>query len=123
MMAAIHVMDGNGNGLVNLVFHFTVPNVNNRVAVNFRTALANSGRATTVMTEGAGAGQITTAEKVQVESGEKFEHACRFRPDSGGSTNAELLTQVRALYAARDTSVLAAVAKDLDLFGYTATAT
>ena len=69
-MADMHVIDGDGNRGYKVAMHIAVPNTNNAVGVNYRTALVNSGLGGTQLTEGAGAGQITTAEKAQVDAGE-----------------------------------------------------
>lgn len=64
--------DGNA---YSIIFHVPVPSANNRVGINYRTALVGSGiGGVTQMTEGVSAGQITTAEKADILSGAVIEH-------------------------------------------------
>lgn len=123
-MADIHVLAGDGLYRWAIVFHFAVPNINNSVSVNYRTALINSGLGgTSVMTEGSGAGQITTAELAQVVSGELYEHGEPFLAESGSTNNAEMLAAAQAMYASRETPVLATLQKRLRYYGYIGSAT
>lgn len=119
-MSDIHVLDGTGNGGVRVVFHFAVPSANNDVAVNWRTALVNSGLGgSTAMAEGTGPGQIATAEKSQLEAGEVHEYPVEFPVRSGGTAAAELRVSLRALYTARKGAVLASIQDRLRWFGHT----
>ena len=72
-MAKSHIFSKQGQG-VQVVMHFPVPATANAVGVSWRTALVNSGLGgTSVLAEGLGAGQITSAELAQVRSGELLE--------------------------------------------------
>lgn len=70
-----HVLAGQQDGnAYTIVHHVAVPNVNNRVNVNVRTALVNSGLGgRTVLTEGVGAGHISAEEKALIDAGALFE--------------------------------------------------
>lgn len=114
-MSDMHVMSGTADGSWVVVMHFLVPNINNSVTVNYRTAVVNSGLGgTTILTEGVGPGQITTAEKAQVDSGELYEHSTVFRAES--TTN--LQNAIRLFYTAEKTSVLAELQRKLRYFGH-----
>ena len=119
-MAHIHVLTGDADGNVSVAMHFAVPNQNNSVGVNYRTALVNSQiGGSTRLPAGSGPGQITTAEKTQVENGEVHEQVFNFPVGSGGTAAAELRSSLRALYLARKQSVLAALQERLNFFGHT----
>ena len=79
-MARIHVLTG-GNNLYQVVVHETTPAGNNSAGVSWATAAKNAGFAVTVMSEGNGPGQISTAEKNQVESGALLEGVFSFQDD------------------------------------------
>lgn len=117
-MADMHVLTGNGLHRWTLIMHFPVPDQNNDVAVNYRTALINSGLNTTSMTEGTGPGQITSAENAQIITGEIYEHSIQFLAESGASTLAELLAAAREAYARERTRVTARLQKMLRYYGF-----
>lgn len=119
-MAEIHVLTGDADGNVSVAMHFAVPNQNNSVGVNYRTALVNSQiGGSTAMVEGAGPGQITTAEKAQIEAGERYEYPIAFPVASGGLAPAKIRAALRSLYTARKIAVLAALQGRLRWFGHT----
>lgn len=117
-MADMHVLAGNGICLWTLIMHFPVPDANNEVGVNYRVALTNSSLGGTSMTEGTGPGQISTAEKAQIDAGEIYEHSVQFLAESGASTLAELLTAAREAYAREQTRVTARLQKMLRYYGF-----
>ena len=118
-MADMHVYDGDGRKWT-VIMHFAVPNVNNAVAVNYRTALVNSGLGgTTTMTEGTGAGEITAAEKADVEAGILYEHVASFLVESGGKQAAELRASLREFYAKEETRIIDVLKSKLRYFGHT----
>lgn len=122
-MADIHVLAGDGLGAWTIVFHFVVPDQNNNVAINYRTALINSALGgISVMAEGSAAGQITSAELALVAAGEVYEHSEAFLAESGATSNAEMLAAAREIYAARETPVLNRLRKKLRYYGYTGSA-
>ena len=125
-MADIYVLTGNNSNTWTLVMHFAVPNVNNAVGINFRTALVNSGiglntetgRRTILPTGDDTGGTISAAEEALLDSGARFEHVSSYPIESGGSSNAELQASIREQYAAENAAVQASVASQLRYFGY-----
>jgi hypothetical protein len=72
-MAKTHILSKQGQS-VQVVMHFPIPATMNAAGVLWRTALVNSGLGgTSVLAEGTGAGQITSAELLRVQSGELLE--------------------------------------------------
>ncbi len=128
-MADIHVLAGDGRGNFSVVMHVAVPDTNNAVDVNWRTALVASGiRGSTQLVDAVDDGdpsgwEITAAEKAKVESGELIEHRADCMAESGGSGVAAKQDTLRALYEAKQTEVLAKLQKQLRYFGHTETAT
>ncbi len=128
-MADMYVLTGNNSNEWTIVMHFTVPDVDNAVGINFRTALVNSGiglgedgRRTILPTGDDTGGTISTAEEALLDSGERFEHVGSFRAESGGTSNAAIRASIREFYAAQNTSVQAKVASQLRYFGHTESA-
>ena len=118
-MADMHVLDGDGSR-VRVVMHFAVPDVNNAVGVNYRTALVNSGLGgTTELTEGTGAGEIATAEKASVESGELLEHSVNVSADGSGQTTGGRQALLRTLYTSIKSAVIADLQSRLKFYGHT----
>ncbi len=100
--------------------HFPVPDTNNDVAVNYRTALVNSGiGGSTVMAEGVGPGQILAAEKTAIEAGEVYEHVAPFRIESSGKTPAQLQRTIRGFLAQAKIDVVAELKRKLRYYGHT----
>ena len=127
-MADIYVLTGNSNEWT-LVMHFPVPNTNNAVGINFRTALVNSGigkgedgRRTILPTGDDLGGTISAAEEALLDSGERFEHVTSYIIESGGTSNPQRRALVRELYASLLTSRQAEVAAQLRYFGHTESA-
>jgi len=120
-MADIHVLASGGDGLSwRVAMHIAIPNTSNAVAVNHRTALVNSGLGgKTVMVEGVGPGQITTAEKAQIELGAIFEHIADFRVESGGTSNLDLRAAIRELYAIETSRMIDVLQSRLRYYGHT----
>ncbi len=120
-MADMHVLESSGDGLSwKIVMHFAVPDTNNAVSVNHRTALVNSGvGGTTVLVEGTGPGQILTAEKALIDTGEIFEHVAEFRVESGGTSTAQLRASIQGFYAAEKSRMLALLQSRLRYYGHT----
>lgn len=80
-MARIHVLQAVGVNLYQVVVHDATPAGTNSANVSWATAIGNSGLAQTVMTEGNGAGQISTNEKNQVLGGSLIEGVFQFQDD------------------------------------------
>ncbi len=75
-MAQIHILGGDGDDSYTAVIHLTIPNTNNLVSVNYRTAIINSGiGGTTILqtTTGAAPGKITTTEMSDITAGIVYE--------------------------------------------------
>ncbi len=117
-MADIHV-----GQVREIIFHFDVPGGTNDVGVAWSTALVNSGRGgTTRMVEGTGAGQITTAEKAQIEAGTRFEYSypLKNRDMPNTMTQAQKLQLLRHYYAQALADQIDQLQVVLAFFGYTA---
>lgn len=72
-MAAIHILAGDTAGFYTAVVHAAAPVGLNEAGVTWADAIQASGRATTVMRVGDGAGQITPAEASDIASGAVIE--------------------------------------------------
>lgn len=100
-MANWHALTGGPDGnSYQVAYHLPIPNNNNRVGVNHRTALVNSGiGGTTVLPDGDGTdGTISAAEKTQITNGEVFEHVEPFATNPG-ETLQQLAAKVNARHA------------------------
>lgn len=119
-MADIHVLEGSG-GRWRVVAHLDVPDANNFVGVNYRTALVSSGLGgTTVLADGDGTeGTISAAEKTLIQNGSVYEHV--FNYELGDGNAASLLAELREQYAQEDTQAIARLQNSLRFFGHTAT--
>lgn len=124
-MSDIHVIAGDNTNWT-LVFHFPVPDLDNDVSVNFRTALANSGIGIDPETgrrsrllAGTGLGQINPAEEAMLDSGALFEHTINFPIESGGTSSAQLIRTAEALYNAALANRSADLQASLRYFGFT----
>ncbi|KKL47843.1 hypothetical protein LCGC14_2331490 [marine sediment metagenome] len=119
-MSDIHVITGNGLDNWTLLFHYAVPDINNEVSVNYRTALINGGLGgTSTMAEGVGAGEISTAELALIATGALYEHSISFLAESGATNNAEIIAEVQALYTASEAQVIDRLKRQLKYYGYT----
>jgi hypothetical protein len=87
-MAKIHVLEGSRLNTYRIVVHSPIPAGNNSAGVPWPICLIGSGWAHTDMIEGDGPGQITAAEKAQVEDGTVIERRFDFLIEPGWS-NAE----------------------------------
>ena len=118
-MADIHVLAGDGTTW-QIAMHLPVPNVNNAVGVNYRSALVNSGLGgSSRMTEGDGAGQITATEVGLLASGELYEHLFRFRVEGNGADPAVIRDALRAAYTRELGLVIAVLQERLRYYGHT----
>lgn len=116
-MLNIHVLAGNGSGMFTAVIHTPTPAGNNAAGVPWSTALVNSGMNKTIMTEGTGAGQITTAEKAQIAAGTVIEAVTQWQDDPTFTTQQRLDDfTLRTQQAVADR--LDRLAKQLTYFGY-----
>lgn len=118
-MADMHVLDGDGQRW-RVAMHFPVPDANNAVGVNYRTALVNSGLGgTTVMAEGTDPGEINATEKADVQSGAVFEYIASFLVESGGTSNAQLRDSLRQFYTTEKNGILTRLQDRLRYYGHT----
>lgn len=121
-MADMHVLNGGESGTWRIAMHFPIPNTNNAVGVNRRTALINSREGgTTVLEEGIGPGQITAAEKASIEAGAVHEYIAEFRIESGGTAPSDLRASIRQFFSAEKARILAILDSRLRYFGHTET--
>ncbi len=130
-MSDIHIVADGSTGLWRLVFHFPVPDVDNNVGVNYRTALVNSQIGLredlfnpgtfrrTILPSGTEAGQINPAEEALLDSGQLFERSLIYPLESGGTTGPQLVTTVDDLYANTLVSVQTQISNRLRYFGLT----
>lgn len=117
-MSNIHVLSGNTNGLYTAIIHTPTPVGNNAVGVSWKTALVNSGMAKTVMTPGVAAGQISSAEKAQIEAGDVIEAVTQWQDDLTFTTQQRLDDfTLRTQQAVTDR--LDRLSAQLKYFGYT----
>lgn len=72
-MAKIHAFDCDDDGRYRLVIHTAMPTGNNSVGSTWKSVWLAAGRASTLMTEGTGIGQISAAEKASVLAGDLIE--------------------------------------------------
>ena len=94
---------------VDVVFHIPIPQANNRAGKSYRTALVKSGiGGQTVMPVGTADGEMTAAEKAQIDAGEIFEVRETIYTHPG-----ENATQLRAKVDARYTELVTKVQAEL----------
>jgi len=111
-MARIHILAKDiENKTVDCIFHISVPNANNAVGTNWRTAVTRGLNPTPSMAwNGA-------TENDQVSAGEVLEVHETVRFSITGLNNAQRLAEVEAAYTARSTILLTELAAKLDFFG------
>lgn len=112
-MSDIHTMLGNDNGeQVNLIFHYTVPDINNEVGVNYRAVVKDyiSDHASVVP-------GLASAEQTQLDNGELFEFPTSMATEQEKGLG-QLQTRARALYTELQNGL---TAKLKNRFKYTAT--
>lgn len=118
-MSDYHVLTGDRYGnKFRIAYHIPLPDQNNRAGVSYRTAVVNSGLGgTTSLTEGTGAGQISAAEKAQIEAGERVEIVEDFATNPGESA-AQAKTRIKARCAVLTAKVQAELAHRLTYYGF-----
>ncbi len=126
-MSDIHILTGNNAGSITIAMHVPVPDVDNNVGVNYRTALVNSGIGLgddgrrTVLANGNGPGEITNAEESLIDAGELFEFLELTRVPAGAS-NSELVAIARSQYAMTNSNLQQQIGERLRYFGQTLSA-
>lgn len=116
-MAKFHVLSGNNN-LYQVAIHVATPAGNNSAGIAWSTCLVNSGMNKTRMTEGNGAGQITTAEKNQVLAGAVIEISYTWGDDPNW-TSQQRIDDINTRVDQATTERLAQLADQLKYYGYT----
>ena len=98
-MAAIHVLTGDGSRYRAIV-HLATPAGSNLAGITWKNVILGAGLNVTRMTEGAGAGQITTLEKTSIIAGDLIEIEVQMPVESGGATPASIDDMVAKAVAA-----------------------
>lgn len=115
-MSKIHVLETDHRE-AKVVLHTATPAGNNSVGIAWKEAGLNSGKlGTTMLTEGTGAGQILTAEKAQVESGDVIEIVSSIHVESGGATSASINEMADQIITKHEAELQVI----LNYYGYTA---
>lgn len=117
-MSRIHVLQSGAVNVYTVVVHSATPVGNSPGGFPWTTLLVSSGEAKTVMTEGTGPGQITTAEKADVESGAVIEGVFQWEDNpllTTGQRNAHLDLSAMQLIDERE----ALLTQSLRFYGYT----
>lgn len=117
-MSDIHILTTSA-GRTRLVLHIAVPDANNSVSVNYRTALLSSGiGGTTSLPDGDGtAGTISSAEKSAIEAGEIYETSASLDIDGQGTTTGSRAAAIRAEYVSRKAAIVALLQRRLKFYG------
>lgn len=115
-MSKIHVLTSDTNENNQIVIHINIPSGNNLANISWKIAGLNSGIiGTTIMTEGVGAGQISSSEKANIIAGNEIEIVTNISAESGGATPQSLDLMVNQIINQKLTDL----AKQLKYFGYT----
>lgn len=114
----IHVLSQSGLNTYTVAVHANTPPGNNSAGVSWADALKNSGRAVTVMMEGNGAGQIATAEKINVENGTVMEGVFQWGDDPSWN-NAQRIADLDLRANQLIAELQARYQQELKFFGFT----
>lgn len=118
-MSALHVLLGRDDHTYKCVVHTSIPVGNNLAGKPWRASLLASGLGgKTGLPVGTGPGQITTAEKAQIDAGELIETLIEFQ-DVPEWTPAERIAALDAAAAIENGRVLAYLQARLRYFGAT----
>jgi hypothetical protein len=117
-MAKIHVLSGGISGVYTVAVHATTPAGNNTAGVAWSQAVQSSGRNTSILTVGNGAGQIAQNEMNQITSGTIIEGVMQWQ-DTPGATLAELQADLDTRASQLVAELLARYAAELRYFGFT----
>jgi hypothetical protein len=111
-MSNYHILNGSKNGnQFTVVFHVSIPNVNNEVGVNYRAAIVQAGTVTSQVPF------IDAGEQSQIDAGELVEESYRFTTHSG-ETLAQKRDRLDAIYPVAVTRVQDEWAKRFSYWGY-----
>jgi hypothetical protein len=119
-MAQIHVISGGTNGIYTAVVHANTPAGNNSVGTPWATAIVNSRSASasvSVLTEGTGPGQITTAELAALTNGTVIEGVFQWQDDPNW-TNPQRVTDLTLRASQLMANLLSETQARLKYFGY-----
>lgn len=118
-MSDYHVLEGSEDGnRYRIVFHIPVPSVPNRVGVNYRAALVSLTGGVSILPEGNGIGQITTAELALIASGAIYEHVELFNTNPNENA-AQIQARLDAYYSELVTKIQTDLSGKLSYYGYT----
>ena len=113
-MADYHVMTGSQDGnSFTVVAHFAVPNINNEVGVNYRTALIQhlGGE------QPSACPFISQAEQDAMNAGEVYERTYAFHTHPG-ETAQQKVARLDSLHGLEKTRILDGLGKQLSYWGY-----
>jgi hypothetical protein len=123
-MANWHALQGDDAGnQFQIAYHIPIPNVSNQAGptpVSYRNCIVQAGLNTTVLTEGAAPGQITTAEKQQIDSGAIYEHI-ETLDSSPLDTGATMVAKANARFTALTNIVQTRLANRFKYWGASST--
>jgi len=112
-MANYHILNGRPDGnQYRVVFHLPVPDTTNNVGVNYRTALTQWLGETTSQVP-----FIQSAEQVQLDNGELYEHSWDYDTHDGVSLS-EKQAELDAKFTALSTVVVNQLQVRLGYWGY-----
>ncbi len=110
-MSRIHILQKDTeNKTVNCIFHIPVPDANNAVGVNWRTAILRGLKPTASM-------DWNPVENSSIVNGAVLEVSETVRFSTVDLTNAQRLAEVEAAYTTRTSTLLSELAAKLDFFG------
>ena len=116
-MSDYHILAGNKDGnSFQVAMHVPVPNIANKVGVNYRTVLTQWLSVDGMMPRSA-VPFITAPEQTQLDAGELFEHLVTFYTHPGESL-ATKRARLDALYTAAVTRVQSTLQRMLGYWGY-----
>lgn len=118
-MSNFHILNSHEKDhRVRVAFHIAVPNANNSVGVNYRTALTQY----KPLTESAVPWLAAdfSSELTQLQNGELYEHVTDVKYDAG-KTDGEKLTAITSAYTSFNSSVKTKLQKILKYWGKNAT--
>jgi len=114
-MSDYHILDGQPNGnRYRVVMHFSVPDVNNEVGVNYRTALLQR-------LGGSQPSQvpfIEVAEQTQLDAGELLEYIVPDFTTHPGETLLQKQDRLDSLYSTRQTQIQENLQARLEYWGF-----
>ena len=111
-MADIHIREKDTqNKTVNCIFHFQVPATANAAGVLWNEVIQKAKNPTPLMPEN------DSTENAQIVAGSIYELAETVRFSITNLTNEQRIDQVKAAYAARQTTVFQTLGSELDFFG------